>query len=32
MHVFDNAHVVLFVVAMSGYDDILVEERLGVSI
>jgi len=29
IHVFDNVHVVLFLVAISGYDHVLVEDRNG---
>lgn len=32
IHVFDNVQVVLFLVAISGYDHVLVEDRNGVSI
>ena len=31
IHVFDNVQVVLFLVAISGYDHVLVEDRNGVS-
>ena len=31
IHVFDNVNVVLFLVAISGYDHVLVEDRNGVS-
>ena len=31
MHVFGNVQVVLFLVAISGYDHVLVEDRNGVS-
>jgi guanine nucleotide-binding protein subunit alpha, other len=31
IHVFDNVHVVLFLAAISGYDQALVEDRSGVS-
>lgn len=31
IHVFDNVEVVLFLVAISGYDQCLVEDRNGVS-
>jgi guanine nucleotide-binding protein subunit alpha, other len=30
IHVFDNVQVVLFLVAISGYDHVLVEDRNGV--
>ena len=30
IHVFDNVNVVLFLVAISGYDHVLVEDRNGV--
>lgn len=32
IHVFDNVQVVLFLVAISGYDHVLVEDRNGVRI
>jgi len=32
IHVFDNVQVVLFLVAISGYDHVLVEDRNGVSL
>ena len=32
IHVFDNVQVVLFLVAISGYDHVLVEDRNGVSV
>jgi guanine nucleotide-binding protein subunit alpha, other len=32
IHVFDNVQVVLFLVAISGYDQALVEDRTGVSV
>ena len=32
IHVFDNVQVVLFLVAISGYDHVLVEDRNGVKI
>ena len=31
IHVFDNVNAVLFLVAISGYDHVLVEDRNGVS-
>lgn len=31
IHVFDNVQVVMFLVAISGYDHVLVEDRNGVS-
>ena len=31
IHVFDNVQVVLFLAAISGYDQVLVEDRSGVS-
>ena len=31
IHVFDTVHVVLFLVSISGYDQVLVEDRNGVS-
>lgn len=31
IHVFDNVQVVLFLAAISGYDQVLVEDRNGVS-
>lgn len=31
LHVFDNVNVVMFLVAVSGYDHVLVEDRNGVS-
>lgn len=31
IHVFDNVQVVLFLVAISGYDHVLIEDRNGVS-
>lgn len=30
IHVFDNVQVVLFLVAISGYDHVLIEDRNGV--
>lgn len=31
IHVFDNVQVVLFLVAISGYDHVLIEDQNGVS-